>query len=67
MERKTEKRRFMAMVKEDMKLAGVRLEDAEDRSKWRQMIQCGVPQRETPKEKKMMMMSGLELNVMNFR
>lgn len=37
------KRRFMAVVKEDMKLTGVRLEDAEDRSKWRQMIHCGVP------------------------
>ena len=29
------KRRFMDVVKEDMRLAGVREEDAEDRVRWR--------------------------------
>ncbi|KAF7667879.1 hypothetical protein LDENG_00044320 [Lucifuga dentata] len=37
------KRRFMDVVKEDMKLAGVREEEAEDRVRWRQMIRCGDP------------------------
>lgn len=32
------KKRFMNLVKEDMKFAGVRKEDAEDRIRWRQMI-----------------------------
>ena len=35
------KRRFMDVVREDMKLAGVREEDAEDRVRWRQMTRCG--------------------------
>ncbi|KAF3697472.1 hypothetical protein EXN66_Car013152 [Channa argus] len=35
------KRRFMDVVREDMKLVGVREEDAEDRVRWRQMIRCG--------------------------
>ncbi|KAF7659468.1 hypothetical protein LDENG_00297190 [Lucifuga dentata] len=37
------KRRFMDAVKEDMKLVGVREEEAEDRVRWRQMIRCGDP------------------------
>ena len=37
------KRRFMNVVKEDMKLVGVREEDAEDRVRWRQMIHRGDP------------------------
>ncbi|KAF7651992.1 hypothetical protein LDENG_00102870 [Lucifuga dentata] len=37
------KRRFMDVVKEDMKLVGVREEEAEDRVRWRQMIRCGEP------------------------
>ncbi|KAF7647373.1 hypothetical protein LDENG_00173260 [Lucifuga dentata] len=37
------KRRFMDVVKEDMKLVGVREEEAEDRVRWRQMIGCGDP------------------------
>ena len=37
------KRRFMDVVKEGMKLAGVREEDAEDRVRWGQMIRCGDP------------------------
>ncbi|KAF7655893.1 hypothetical protein LDENG_00048720, partial [Lucifuga dentata] len=37
------KRRFMDVVKEDMKLVGVREEEAEDRVRWRQMIRCGDP------------------------
>ncbi|KAF3697499.1 hypothetical protein EXN66_Car013179 [Channa argus] len=36
------KRRFMDVVREDMKLVGVREEDAEDRVRWRHMIRCGV-------------------------
>ena len=30
-------------VKEDMKLVGVREEEAEDRVRWGQMIRCGDP------------------------
>ncbi|KAF7651093.1 hypothetical protein LDENG_00116160 [Lucifuga dentata] len=37
------KRRFMDVVKEDMKLVGVREEEAEDRVRWKQMIRCGDP------------------------
>ena len=37
------KRRFMDVVREDMKLVGVREEDAEDRVRWRHMIHCGDP------------------------
>ncbi|KAF7655665.1 hypothetical protein LDENG_00052730 [Lucifuga dentata] len=37
------KRRFMDVVKEDMKLVGVREEEAEDRVRWRQLIRCGDP------------------------
>lgn len=36
--------RFMAVVKEDMKLVGVREQDAEDRLWWRQVIGCGHPE-----------------------
>ncbi|KAF7662280.1 hypothetical protein LDENG_00240050 [Lucifuga dentata] len=36
-------RRFMDAVKEDMKLVGLREEEAEDRVRWRQMIRCGDP------------------------
>ncbi|KAK2891510.1 hypothetical protein Q8A73_017175 [Channa argus] len=37
------KRRFMDVVREDMKLVGVSEEDAEDRVRWRHMIRCGDP------------------------
>jgi hypothetical protein len=37
------KRRFMDVVKEDMKVVGVRGEEAEDKARWRQMIRCGDP------------------------
>ena len=37
------KRRFMGVVKEDVKLVGVREEDVEDRVRRRQMISCGDP------------------------
>ncbi|KAK2880212.1 hypothetical protein Q8A73_022910 [Channa argus] len=37
------KRRFMDVVREDMKLFGVSVEDAEDRVRWRHMIRCGDP------------------------
>ena len=37
------KRRFMEVVKEDMKLVGVKDEQEEDRVRWRQMIRCGDP------------------------
>ena len=36
------RRRFMDVVKEDMKLVGVK-EEAEDRVRWRLMIHCGDP------------------------
>ena len=37
------KRRFIDVVKEDMKVVGVREEDTEDRVRWRQLIRCGDP------------------------
>ena len=37
------KRRFMDAVKEDMKIVGVRGEDAEDRVRWRRMIHLDDP------------------------
>lgn len=37
------RRRFMDVVKEDMKVVGAREEDAEDRVRWRQLIRCGDP------------------------
>ena len=55
------KRRFMDVVKEDMKLVGVREEDAEDRVRWRQMICCGVPKGKSQKKKKKMIFSILQL------
>lgn len=36
----------------EVKLAGVRAEDAADRTTWRKMIHCGEPCREKPKRKK---------------
>ena len=33
----------MDAVNEDMKVAGVRVEDAEDRLRWRKLIHCGDP------------------------
>ena len=35
------KRRFMDAVKEDMQVVGVRVEDTEDRVKWKTVIRCG--------------------------
>ena len=37
------KRTCMDVVKEDLKLVGVREEDPKDRARWRQMIHCGKP------------------------
>ncbi|KAK3525918.1 hypothetical protein QTP70_010973 [Hemibagrus guttatus] len=37
------KRRYMDGIKEDMKLVGASVEDAEDRDRWREMIRCGDP------------------------
>ncbi|KAK3542667.1 hypothetical protein QTP86_032413 [Hemibagrus guttatus] len=37
------KRRYMGVINEDMKLVGARVEDAEDRDRWREMIRCGDP------------------------
>ena len=34
-------RRFMDAVKEDMQVVGVRVEDTENRVKWKMMIRCG--------------------------
>lgn len=39
----------MYVVKKDMKLVGVREEDAEDRVRWRRMICCCDPGRDQPK------------------
>ncbi|KAK3518089.1 hypothetical protein QTP70_033314, partial [Hemibagrus guttatus] len=44
------KRRYMDGINEDMKLVGATVEDAEDRDRWREMIRCGDPSREKPKE-----------------
>lgn len=43
---------FVDVVKEGMKSAGVREEDAGDRPRWRHVIGCGDMQREVPKEEK---------------
>ena len=37
------KRRFLDVVKEDMKEVGVKEMDIEDRKMWRRMIRCGHP------------------------
>ncbi|KAK3569568.1 hypothetical protein QTP86_001618 [Hemibagrus guttatus] len=37
------KKRYMDGINEDMKLVGARVEDAEDRDRWREMIRCGDP------------------------
>ena len=37
------KRRFMYGIKEDMKEAGVTIDDAGDRSKWKKAMCCGDP------------------------
>ena len=37
------KRRFLDVVKEDMKEVGVKEMDIEDRKMWRMMIRCGHP------------------------
>ena len=37
------KRRFMDAVKEDMQVVGVRIEDTENRLKWKTVIHCGNP------------------------
>ncbi|KAK3509028.1 hypothetical protein QTP70_018534, partial [Hemibagrus guttatus] len=36
------KRRYMDGINEDMKLVGARVEDAEDRDRWREMIRCVI-------------------------
>ena len=37
------KRRYMDVVREDMKAVGAREEDVEDRGRWRQLTRCGDP------------------------
>ncbi|KAK3572156.1 hypothetical protein QTP86_022232 [Hemibagrus guttatus] len=37
------KRRYMDGINEDMKLVGARVEDAEDRDRWRETIRCTAP------------------------
>lgn len=37
------KRRFMDLVKDDMRVVVVSEADAEDRVRWRQVIRCGDP------------------------
>jgi hypothetical protein len=41
------KKQFMDVVKEDMKVEGVRGEEVEDMVRWRQMICCDHPKRES--------------------
>lgn len=38
--------RFVDVMKEHMKIVGVKAEEAEERERWRQRIQCGKPHRE---------------------
>ena len=45
------KKRFMNVVKEDVKLVGVTEKDAEDRVRWRQMILCGETLKRTAESK----------------
>lgn len=47
------KRRFIDVVKEDMKLVGVREEDAEYRVRWRHLIGCGDRREKKTNVKKM--------------
>ncbi|KAK3514971.1 hypothetical protein QTP70_000740 [Hemibagrus guttatus] len=42
-QRERPKRRYIDGINEDMKLVGARVEDAEDRDRWREMIRCGDP------------------------
>ncbi|KAJ8348946.1 hypothetical protein SKAU_G00275380 [Synaphobranchus kaupii] len=44
------KRRFMDTVKEDMQAVGVTEDEAQDKNRWKQMIRCGDPGGEQPKE-----------------
>ena len=37
------KRRYMDVIREDMRVPGVREEDVGDRPRWKQMIRCGDP------------------------
>ena len=37
------KRRFMDAVREDMQVVGARVEDTENRVRWRTLIRCGNP------------------------
>ena len=37
------KRRYIDPVKEDMQIVGVRVEDTENREKWKTVIRCGDP------------------------
>ena len=39
------KRRYMDAVKEDMQVVGVRIEDTENRVKWKTVICCGNPEK----------------------
>ena len=36
-------RRYIDAVREDMQVVGVRVEDAENRLKWKAVIRCGDP------------------------
>ena len=44
------KRRYMDSIKEDLREVGARVEDVTDRRRWRELIRCGDPWREMPKE-----------------
>lgn len=50
--RRRTQRRFIDVVKEDVRRVGVTEEGARDRMTWRQMICCGDAWRERPKNEK---------------
>ena len=41
--RRGQPKRFIDAVKEDMQIVGVRVEDTENRVKWKTVIRCGDP------------------------
>lgn len=43
-------RRFVGVVKEYMEIVGINAEEAGNRVKWSQMMNCGDTRREQPKE-----------------
>lgn len=48
--RRQPERRFVDVVKEDIKVGCVREEEAKDKVRWRQLIRCGDPCRDNPEK-----------------